>query len=210
MSANHYFQSVEGIDTKNLQLTGVSIYSSTPWKEANFISRTILNFYGRSGNLYSISDEGIVITDATANVGGNTISFYLNGFKSVNAVEIDEETCSILKQNMTTYSLPTANTICSDYTIVYSSLKQDVIFIDPPWGGQTYDKVGSLDLYLSGIDVVDICQQVINKRLASLIVLKVPCNYNYQHLETTLKSKNFMTHEIYRGEHHSYNVIFIW
>src|ERR1700731_4238149 len=91
-----YFQLKPWIDPQMLKMTNVSLYSMTPWKEARIISRAILQFY--SGK--SHANKSITITDACANVGGNTISFHLHGIKNVNSVEIEPRTCDLLKKNL--------------------------------------------------------------------------------------------------------------
>jgi hypothetical protein len=205
-----YFQPQDSVIMSQLQMSKVSLYSTTPWKEANFISRTIINFYGDKNILTPIYGKEPIITDATANVGGNTISFYLNGIKQVNAVEIDEQTCKMLKNNLTSYHLPTQTVHCQDYVDLYRQLQQDVVFLDPPWGGHNYLRNPSLDLYLGDKNIIDICYDLINEKYASLLVLKVPINFNLQQLIVRLPTKTILTHKIYRGLHHSYNVIFCW
>jgi hypothetical protein len=85
-----------------------------------------------------------------------------------------------------------------------------VVFLDPPWGGPEYNKKDRVELFLSEINVVDLCVNLLSQHKASLIVLKVPANYHLQDLVDRLPTKNIMTHKIYRGLHHSYNVIFCW
>jgi len=197
-------------------MTNISIYSTTPWKEANFISKTILNFFHphEDGSPFLFaSDGGLVITDATANIGGNTISFYLNGLTSVNAVEMDQLTCDILKHNLVTYQLPVNTVHCCDYLSIYDQLVQDVVFLDPPWGGPDYKKATKLDLYLGikqSLNIIDICAKLFEKEKVKLIVLKLPINYNLSRLMKRLPNNHFLTHKIYRHHNHSYNVVYIW
>lgn len=207
----YYFQPLEMVDQSRIQMSDVSIYSTTPWKEAHFISRTIYNFFGQRKTFEPRYGQSPVVTDATANVGGNTISFFLNGFQQVNAVEIDPITHQMLKNNLEVYHFPTENAHCCDYLTIYKQLQQDVVFIDPPWNGKDYIKNPSLDLYLSGVNVIDICLELIRDKLASLVVIKVPINFNIEPLVNgKTPQQNILTHKIYRGQHHSYSVIFVW
>lgn len=209
---SYYFQPIDKVDLNQLQMTPISLYSSTPWRESNFITRIILNFYsGVKPFLKPLYDKLPILTDSTANCGGNTISFYLsNGFKTINAVEIDIETCNMLKINFNIYHIPIDNIHCCDYLSIYKNLHQDVIFIDPPWNGKDYIKIPCLDLYLSNINIIDICFNIITNKMASLIVLKLPINYNLPQLINKLPNRTFLIHKIFRGAHHSYNVIFCW
>jgi len=66
-----------------------------------------------------------------------------------------------------------------DSPIVTSS---DLVYLDPPWGGPEYYKQDSLDLYLSGTNVIEI----IRKLLANgtpLVTLKAPANFNRSGLD---------------------------
>jgi hypothetical protein len=228
-SMSLYFQPVVGVDPSQLLMTNVSLYSTTPFREANFISRTILNFYSKGSQFHSSSNEQgektttickselkpltgslPTITDACSHVGGNTISFYLSGFKTINAVEIDEKTCDMLKHNLSAYCLPTDNVHCCDYMSIYLKLVQDVVFLDPEWGGPDYKKSPCLDLFLGQINIIEICCKLFNEKKVSLIVIKVPTNYNLSALVNNLPNKTFLTHKILRGTHHSYNVVFCW
>jgi 16S rRNA G966 N2-methylase RsmD len=207
---NYYFQPQVSIKLDQLRMTNISLYSTTPWKEARFISRAILNFFqGNKPRLNTKHEGKVVITDATANIGGNTISFYLNGAHKVNAVEIDQLTCDILKHNLDIYKFPTDTVYCCDYLSIYKKLEQDAVFLDPPWGGPDYKKVTTLDLYLGQTNIIDICVELMEEKKASLIVLKLPLNYNLQGLIKRMPNCNFLTHKIYRNKgRHSYNVVF--
>lgn len=158
----------------------------------------------------TVYDKLPIITDGTANCGGNTISFQLSGgFKIVNAVEIDQETCNMLKNNLQTYNIPIDTVYHNDYLLIYKNLRQDVVFLDAPWG-KNYIKTPCLDLYLSNTNIIDICFDIVSNKMASLIVLKLPVNYNLPDLINKLPNNKFLTRKIYRGQHHSYNVVFCW
>ena len=208
----YFFQQIDSIDVDRLQMSDVSLYSTTPWRESNFITRIILNFYNEYQPLLKpLYDKLPIITDGTANCGGNTVSFHLSGgFKKINAIEIDTNTFDMLKNNLQTYHLSTDDIYCCDYLSIYKTLQQDIIFLDVPWGGIDYIKTQCLDLYLSNINIIDICYDLIINKMASLVVLKLPINYNLPDLITRLPNTKFLTHKIYRGTHHSYNVVFCW
>uniref|UniRef100_A0A6C0BIR1 Trimethylguanosine synthase n=1 Tax=viral metagenome TaxID=1070528 RepID=A0A6C0BIR1_9ZZZZ len=228
LNLSYYFQPMDRVDVNQLQLTDVSLYSMTPWKEANFVSRTILNFYKKNGESHPLKNEAEhggsltipylrpkygdipIITDATSHVGGNTLSFHLSGFKTVHSVEIDPQICQMLIHNLQTYHLPTEHVHYGDYVAICRDLRQDVVFLDPPWGGPDYINNPCLDLYLGTTNIVEVCADLMSQHRASLIVLKVPINYNFSCLLNKLNTQNFLTHKVYRGTHHSYNIIFCW
>ena len=168
------------INLDKLKLTKESFYSITPWVEADNITKKIIKYISKP-----VSD--IVITDATANVGGNTISFYNYGIKNVNSVEIDSLTCDYLKNNLEIYGYDTNNVICDDYLNIKDSLEQDCVFFDPPWGGKNYTNVKVLDLYLGKTNVTDIIFDLFTENKTRLVVLKAPLNYNYRSIELITK-----------------------
>jgi 16S rRNA G966 N2-methylase RsmD len=206
---NHYFQPKDGLNSKKLRMTNISIYSTTPWKEGKIISG-IIDKQLRSLLGDSYNRKNTIITDATANIGGNTISFYLKGFGKVNAVEIDKLTCDILKNNLDVYGLGNKGDVhCANYLDLYTKLRQDVVFIDPPWGGPKYKEAKLLDLYLGNTNIIDICKTLMEKKLTKIIALKVPVNYNLPTLINAMPNSTFLTVKIYRygKKFHSYSIV---
>lgn len=200
----YFFQPTTGVDLRRIRMTDISLYSVTPWREANLISNRIINFYRDHGHR---DPSTITVTDATANVGGNTISFYLSGIGRVNAVELDSLTCGLLINNLSVYGLPTNTVYCGDYLSLSQELQQDCVFFDPPWGGPEYKQVKRLDLYLGSVNVIDLCRQLLNQQRASLVVYKIPLNYNLEGLRQQLNGHQLDVLKIFRGQKHSYNVV---
>ena len=77
---------------RNIKYTPISLYSVTLPVNAHIISNIIKKDFPKSN----------IITDATSNIGGNTLSFSLF-FDKVNAVEYEKETFDYLKYNMNIY-----------------------------------------------------------------------------------------------------------
>ena len=192
----------QNINTNLIKLTKESKYSVTPWQEASFITNYIVKFF---------NSKDITITDATANIGGNSIDFYNNGITHVNSVEIDPKTCEFLKNNLKVYGYESNNVYCNDYIDVYKNLNQDCVFFDPPWGGPDYIKKDNLDLFLGDVNVVDIIKNLFDMGKIKLAVLKAPINYNSKNLQNIFKSDLYKITEepIFRGKKHSYDVFFI-
>ena len=159
----------------NLQMSEESIYSiSKPDKAANILK--IINKYLRNKGKQT---SQCVITDATACVGGDTIHFS-KVFKYVNAFEIKSEHCRMLKHNLKLYSRDNVNVICEDYVKSKHTVQQDIVYIDPPWGGPSYKRKNSVQLKLSNIPIYKIIDAIINDTL--MIVLKTPINFDVQSL----------------------------
>ena len=126
--------------------------------------------------------NNITITDATAGIGGNTISF-CKFFKNVYGIEINDTRFNFLKNNLKIYELNNANLINDNMLNVIDKLKQDVIFVDPPWGGKDYIKHKSLDLFIDNKEISLIMKNALDKGFCKLAVLKLPFNYNLNNIE---------------------------
>lgn len=128
-----------------------------------------------------------IITDATSCIGGNSILFADN-FKFVNCVELNYETVKILKYNMNNYK--NKNIYNCSYNIIKHILRQDAVFIDPPWGGSIYKSQKKIDLLLDNINVFDIIDSLYH--YCNLVGIKVPNNFNRVRI-----TDNFWKYKIY-------------
>ncbi len=171
-----------GVNFADLRLTEEGIYSISKPNDSEIISQGIEKIIGKD----------IVITDATANVGGNCINF-AESFKYVNAVEIDDTNFSVLKKNITVFGLESkVKFLKGNYLTVFDKLKQDVIFIDAPWGGRSYKDVEILDIGLvnsEGVKIYigNIVYRLMKERHVKLVVLKVPYNFSFKKFESMMK-----------------------
>jgi predicted RNA methylase len=166
----HLFPNENQIDFRKLKITVESIYSVTPPDESDKIIQLMKKYIQHDL-------DHLVITDAISNAGGNTLSFSKH-FKSVNAVEIDKQTFEYLKHNMQLYNRTNITYYNQDYTLVMDKLNQDVVFIDPPWGGILYKYHQNIDLYMSQISLHLIVKQLFHK--GNIVCCKVPYNYNFE------------------------------
>ena len=180
------FPNDKNIKFEKLQLSNIGYYSMDKPAKAQELSDLIKKIMGKTD---------IVITDANSNMGGNSINFAKN-FKFVNSVEIIPFHCKILENNLSQYNLLNKVKIyCKDYLDVMLELKQDVIFFDPPWGGPAYKSIKNLNLYLDGINIIDIINMLYRK--AKLIVLRIPRNFNIIDLMRKTDFTNINIYKIY-------------
>lgn len=138
----------------------------------------------------------ITITDATAGIGGNTISFMSN-YGKVNAVEINKTRFNYLKNNVNLYFTPNnlnVEFINQDYLQIYKNLEQDIIFFDPPWGGKDYKSNDNINLFLSNKNIISICNDL--KDYTNLIVIKVPKNFNIKKFISDVNYKFLHIHKL--------------
>lgn len=141
------------------------------------------------------NDNELIITDATAGVGGNTISFGMNDkFKYINAIEIDYIRFKYLENNISIYNLDNINTYNKDCTEILSKLYSDIVFIDAPWGGKDYKKEKNVRLSLSNISIEDICLSLMGN--IKMAALKLPLNYDMNFLNEKFVNYNVKTHKL--------------
>lgn len=164
------------LDVSNLRMTKEGIYSTTAPDQM----QTVLAFMEIHLRRNNLALESMVVTDATANVGGSSIATALRA-KYVHAVELNKLNFHALKQNIAAYGPKVFNKITlhlGDYTKLYLNFKQDIVMIDPPWGkGYRNIKPAPVRLYLSHIPVVRIVNALRNN--VKMIVLKYPLNFNF-------------------------------
>ena len=155
-------------DFKKIKINDVGKYSITRPYEAKQI-------------VYSITESvknplnSLIITDATAGVGGDTIHFS-KYFLSVNAVDILEENTEILKHNCDLFDIKNVNIYNSNYLDVFKDIKQDIIYMDPPWGGISYKIKDIVDIKLDNLCILEIVEKI--KHCANTIFIKLPLNAN--------------------------------
>jgi SAM-dependent methyltransferase len=125
------------------------------------------------------------IIDATANIGSDSINF-MRLFPTANLVslEIDTEISYILRRNMK--NLPrilgvndiifTTKVINMSATSYFDTFRYaDMVYFDPPWGPNylTHEK---LMLYLDDIRIGSIINNLFEKGMTNLVILKLPKN----------------------------------
>mmetsp|Transcript_11483 Transcript_11483/g.13184 ORF Transcript_11483/g.13184 Transcript_11483/m.13184 type:complete len:378 (-) Transcript_11483:130-1263(-) len=164
---------------EKLVMDDVAIFSVTALRSADAITDVLMSLEG-------VGPKSVV-TDATACVGGNTISF-IRTFEKVNAIELDPKRIQLLEHNVNAvrsyYSEnnndPNVPRIkFGDCSVLQGScldvcpnISQDIIFLDPPWGGRKYKRMGEIPLYLSGLTMGEVCKQL--RSCTKYIALKLP------------------------------------
>src|SRR5690606_15925078 len=116
------------------------------------------------------------ITDGTANNGSDTINF-ASTFKNINAIELDPINFKVLMNNVKIYKCDNVKLFNGDSLNLVKQLKQDVIYLDLPWGGPEYKTKYSVQLFLSKLELSDVYLEL--KSYAKFFVFKVPKNYDF-------------------------------
>lgn len=175
-----------------LQVDEVAAFSVTDYEMATKISQFVLKLFAPSKDDTTFDSsieehedskmpiEGdqkypLAVTDGTACVGGNVLSF-CDYFAHVNAVENDTTRVQMLRHNLQVLQKTNVTCMHANYLDVMLQLKQDVVFLDPPWGGPEYKDLEKVDLFLGGLPLHEICTRLQDS--AKCIVLKVPSNFD--------------------------------
>jgi predicted RNA methylase len=122
-----FFRNIPKLQRGRLRMDDEAIYSISDCDSANKMSQLALSLPGVS--------RSSTVTDFTACVGGNVISFSSH-FQKVNAVENDLERFEMLKFNVSeVLGRTNVEFWNSDAVQLISSaaVRQDVAFFDPPW-----------------------------------------------------------------------------
>ena len=137
--------------------------------------------------------NNIIVTDAMAGVGGNTISLAKN-FRYVYAIEFEKDRSIMIRNNIKIYNCENIKVINDDCMNVLRHISNHhVIFLDPPWGGSDYKNFTSLRLHINNEPIENICNKLTDpkymKKVPSMIVLKLPKNYDLKHFYYESKNK---------------------
>lgn len=155
------------VDKSKLLVTNVALYSVSKVQAATKLVHLIKKY---------LNTDDITVTDATSNVGSDTIVLG-KFFKQVHGIELDDDQFPILKHNVDLYELKNITLHHGDSLNIIPTLKQDVIFIDAPWTGPSYKDHATMKLYMSGKELVEVYNEF--NKYAKLIIFKVPKNYDF-------------------------------
>lgn len=170
-----------------IQIDDVGLYSVTDMRTADQISDFISRLDG-------LKKDDIVITDATSCTGGNTFSFSKK-FKTVHAVELDSNRFTMLRHNLDVLKCTNVHFYHENYVLLINRLEQDVVFLDPPWGGPSYKDQEKVDLYLGDVPLHQVCEDL--KTKAKYVIIKAPLNLNYEKFQSNI-SGNINRHFEFR------------
>lgn len=180
---------------KNLLIDDETLMYITMPKDSEKISMII-----SSHMIHFKSSNNITIVDATACVGGDTITFCIN-FENVISIEENINTYKMLCSNIKQYDFKNITVLNGDCTQIIPKLNNiDVIYIDPPWGGKDYKKKDNINLNIGSVSIEEfIINCIIKNNNIYLFVLKLPCNYDFKNLKEMLYEKfNIYLYRLYK------------
>lgn len=176
--AKSVFKGVNKSNVNKIKFTKESLYSVSKISGASFLYKVIKK---------SIKDtKSLILTDATANIGSDSI-FLSDYFKQINSIELNKDNFYALKNNVKVLKKKNIKLYHNDSNIILPSLKQDIIYIDAPWGGPDYKTKKQIKLYLGNIEIIHFYLKY--KHLAKIFIFKVPNNYDLNTLKSFDKNK---------------------
>lgn len=172
-----YFPYIDKNKRSQIKYDDVGLYSISPPKTANIITNYVMKYF---------TNNNVIITDAMSGIGGNTLSF-ADSLYYVNAIEYDEHRFYDMISNVSLFNKGNVLCINEDYLDVMRRLKQDIIFMDPPWGGKSYKDSEKMTIDIGSVSLSDICSIIIDEKLCSMLLLKLPLNYDIDSFNTEMK-----------------------
>ena len=124
-----------------------------------------------------------LIIDAFAGVGGNAIQFAFTCCHVI-AIDIDAKRLQIARNNARVYGVADRiDFVHGDFLALAPSLKADVVFLSPPWGGPDYKaaQVFDLDSMMGGLDGAEILRAAL--RAAPNVGYYLPKNVGMERVE---------------------------
>ena len=171
------------MQNKHILMDDVSKYSITLPDKAEIISEIIKKNYQL--NYPDENIDELIITDAMACIGGNTLSFS-SFFKNVNANELNTTRFQYLVHNMKQYEKTNILFYNDNYLNIIHKLKQHIVFIDPPWGGPIYKSQYKMDIMIQEenqdeikeVRLDEIINDIFLNSMTKMIIYKLPTNHN--------------------------------
>lgn len=187
------------VNYKNLSLSPSFVNCVTTERDSNEITKIIKGILVKNG---VENPETVNLLDCTGGVGCDSIQFALN-FNHVTTIEIDKDRFIQLEHNIEQYKLTNISTINGNSALLARSIQNvSVVYIDPPWGGSSYKDHEKLRLKFGDGELEDFAQSLFNDpdrtKSISLIVLKLPKNYDVDYLYSKLAPHTIYVHELFK------------
>jgi 16S rRNA G966 N2-methylase RsmD len=173
-------------EIKHIKLDEVAYFSLCPKTHADIITQAIVDCVGGEADAKTMT-----ITDGCAGVGGVSMSLIISDkFKHVNSVESDPIRQDMLQSNITTIkrqdNRTTSCVVSDNYLNVMNTLKQDIVFFDPPFGGPGYKYYQNAVLFLGGRHMADIANDLLANTGTKQVFIRTPENFDEAYFKKKL------------------------
>jgi len=207
-------------------------YSQTSWAEAETITGLIVDTFR---NMFRVTRK-LNIIDATASIGGNTVSFlHSDDVDTVLAIEPNKTRARYLDINIDTFirHMDKSGTkqrrrrnrdkirVLNDFFGADSSIYQaeeifgegygaDIVFIDPPWGGVDYAMHHNPARFLGDDPLEEISAKLLYDSSVQLVVLKLPTNFLIEDFRLNLADQNILISQLKGGNITKMNIYIVY
>lgn len=185
-SRDNLFSGIEETYRQNIQMDIVGSFSITESRIADRMTHIL-------SKAMSIPSNDICILDGMACCGGNSISF-CKTFGKVISNELDLSRFEMLSNNLVNV-LGYKNVELYNKSILElatSSIKYDILFLDPEWGGPDYKYMSTVRLKIGDEFTEDFCLRVFqNCPQLSMIALKLPTNYDNDYIKSFCRTHDY-------------------
>ena len=152
------------------------------------------------------------ILDGTAHIGVESIVLAKTFPNSVlTSVELDSEVYNLLKQNIEEFGVP-ITAVNDDFTQFIEKTKEnyDILYLDPPWGGRSYEENRRMMLYLSNIPVYQTIEKTLEESKARKVILKAPFNFDITEFKNNLsQTRKIQVFEVERKKRGFVKIAFL-
>lgn len=183
--SDFFFKNMSYKQRRKLRFDEEALYSVSDCISSDKITNILLKLDGITTNSS--------IIDMTACIGGNVISF-AKQFQHVIAIELNKNRYDMLKYNVDkVMQLKNVFCVCGDSLDVIQDMKfntiQDILFIDPPWGGVNYKKNIAIHLQLNDMDIGEIVCKLFmsDSPIIKYIAIKIPVNFALNHFKKNIE-----------------------
>ena len=193
------FPNAPNVDKRLLQAdTKEALYSITKPDKARRIQQ-LLQHHLRTN--FHTHPKQCTVLDGTACVGGDTLHFAKH-FRKVVAIEKNPEHHAMLCNNVKTYGYTNVECVHADVVRYLAThmrtLRPDVCFFDPPWGGTAYHEAAHAPLTFTHDDGTSTTlSTLVHTQLAKyppkLVALKTPLNYDAREMLNTRSTRGWST-----------------
>ena len=187
---------------RDLQMTNIGVYSIAKKHTCEVIVDAIRSALP--------DNKKIVVTEGTGGVGGLSM-FLAKAFHRVNIVEITETHTNVIRNNMKVYGInrDRYKVIQGDFLNLMLTLKQDVVFLDPPWGGVDYRKRRQIQLALNNVNIACIVNRLAKNKVCKLFVMLVPYNYDLVNFLEIMKEHDVEIKRTNKNIRNKHNILIV-
>jgi 16S rRNA G966 N2-methylase RsmD len=176
------------IGYENLETVGESVYSSLMPRDIPAVRRVLRTVWPESSPTRVI--------DATAHIGVDSLNFVSTfpGVKEVTSVELGDRAYAALVHNTRGKPIKTVHRNAVNY-LQGEPGEADIVYFDPPWGGpgKRGHQIGLYDESGKNWSLPELVRLVFGRRIAPIVLLKLPAWYALQTLTTSVADQGRIT-----------------